>query len=247
MSRWGLNVGAAVSARRSVAAAIAGFGGLGLIVLLAGPVLHLDSQGALHGWLGAAVGPWSLPAAIAAFAVFAFLGVPQFALIAAAIVAFGPVWGAVDSWAGTLVSAVVGFWLGRRLGAGAVSGLAGPRVSAILSGIGRNGFGTMLVVRQIPSAPFILVNMVAGATPMATLDYVAGTAIGIVPKIALTAVAGRSVLQIPHGGAPGAIAALALAALAWTGVSLLALAWLGRRRRVADGRAAAADCRVPAE
>ena len=36
-------------------------------------------------WLAAARGHWALPVAIAAFAALAFLGVPQFVLIAAAV------------------------------------------------------------------------------------------------------------------------------------------------------------------
>ncbi len=61
-------------------------------------------------------GPWALPAAVGGFAVMAFLGVPQFVLIAAAVVAFGPWTGFAYSWIGTLVSALVGFALGRQLG-----------------------------------------------------------------------------------------------------------------------------------
>ena len=49
------------------------------------------------------------------------------------------------------------------------------------------------------SAPFIVVNMAAGVTPMRVLDFVAGTALGIVPKIALTAFAGNSIARAMRG------------------------------------------------
>jgi uncharacterized membrane protein YdjX (TVP38/TMEM64 family) len=181
----------------------------------------------LHGWLAAAAGPWSLPVAICAFALFAFLGVPQLALIAAAIVALGPAWGAFDSWVGTFISALVGFWLGRRLGADALRRVGGPRAAVILEGIGRNGFAASMVVRLLPSVPFLAVNMVAGALPMSALDYAAGTGIGIVPKIALTAFAGGSLLSAPANHAP---AVLALFGIAWLALSLAALLWLRARQ-----------------
>lgn len=191
------------------------------------------ARGLLHGWLAGAAGPWSLPAAICAFAVFAFLGVPQFALIAAAILAFGPAWGAFDSWVGTFISALVGFWLGRRLGAAALRKVGGARAAGILTGIGRNGFAASLVVRLLPSVPFLAVNMVAGALPMSALDYAAGTAIGIVPKIALMAVTGGALARQPTDHA-SALALFGVAAVAWLSLSLAALLWLRRNRVVAD-------------
>ena len=66
--------------------------------------------------------------------------------------------------------------------------------------IGKNGFMASLIVRLVPSAPFIVVNMAAGVTPMKLRDFAAGTAIGIVPKIALTAFAGNSIVQAMKGG-----------------------------------------------
>jgi uncharacterized membrane protein YdjX (TVP38/TMEM64 family) len=192
----------------------------------------------LHGLLADAGGPWSLPAAICAFAVFAFLGVPQFALIAAAILAFGPAWGAFDSWVGTLISALVGFWLGRRLGADALKRAGGARVAAILESVGRNGFAASLIVRLLPSLPFLAVNMIAGAMPISAFDYAAGTAIGIVPKIALTAIAGGSLLRLPTDRVAG-LAVFGAAAAGWICVSLGAFLWLRARRSAAPAVVAA--------
>ena len=48
-------------------------------------------------------GPWALAAAVGGFTVLAFLGVPQFVLVAAAVVAFGPWTGFLYSWVGNLV------------------------------------------------------------------------------------------------------------------------------------------------
>jgi uncharacterized membrane protein YdjX (TVP38/TMEM64 family) len=198
------------------------------------------SRALLHGWFADAAGAWSLPVAIAAFALFAFLGVPQLALIAAAVLAFGPVWGAVDSWVGTFISALLGFWLGRRLGAGVLSRSGGARIAAILSSVGRNGFAASLTVRVLPSVPFLAVNMIAGALPISVFDYAAGTAIGIVPKIALTAIAGGSLLRLPTDHAV-ALALFVVAAAAWLSLGLAGFLWLRRAHLVADATPAPAD------
>src|SRR6195952_4027678 len=93
------------------------FGGVGLVFLFGAQVLGFNGEATVQRWLGAASGPWSLPVAVAAFAVLAFVGVPQFMLIAAAVVAFGPITGFAYSWIGTMVSSLVGFYLGRAAGA----------------------------------------------------------------------------------------------------------------------------------
>jgi uncharacterized membrane protein YdjX (TVP38/TMEM64 family) len=96
--------------------------------------------------------------------------------------------------------------------------------------VGRNGFMASLLVRLVPSAPFIVVNMAAGVTTMRRVDFVAGTAIGIVPKIALTAFSGAAVMQALHGGGPRHWLMLALAAGLWLAAALAARAWLRRRQ-----------------
>jgi uncharacterized membrane protein YdjX (TVP38/TMEM64 family) len=218
------------SGRGSAASLIVSVLVVGVATVLAAFTPRPLAQSLLHGWLANAAGPWSLPVAICAFALFAFLGVPQFALIAAAVLAFGPAWGAFDSWVGTLISALVGFWLGRRLGAAALHRAGGARAAAILKAVGRNGFAASLVVRLLPSVPFLAVNMIAGALPMSAFDYAAGTAIGIVPKIALTALAGDSLLHMPSDHAP-ALAVFGAAALGWLALSLGAFLWLRARQK----------------
>ena len=161
------------------------FGGLGLLFLFGLPALGVSGPDEARRWLVLARGPWELPIVIAAFAGLAFLGVPQVALIAAAVLAFGPVTGSAYSWAGTLVSALVGFGLGRGFGARLIHDWAAARRFADL--VGRNGFLASLVVRLVPFAPFVLVNMAGGITSMSWTSFTLGTGVGILPKIAAIA------------------------------------------------------------
>ncbi len=203
-------------------AAFALFGGLGLVVLFGAHVAGLDGPEQARRWLAAAQGPWALPVVVGVFAVLAFVGVPQFALIAAAVAAFGPAWGMAYSWVGTLVSALVGFAIGRAAGAQAIAGVANGGARRFMDLVGRNGFVASLAVRLVPFAPFALVNMAAGVTSMRVAAFTAGTAIGIVPKIALVALAGRSLAV----GGWSAWLGLAAAVLVWLGAGLLARRWL---------------------
>lgn len=216
-------------ALRALAVSFVLFGGVGIVFFFGAQVLGFDGERTLEGWLGAARGPWSLPVAVAAFAALAFIGTPQIVLIAAAVVAFGPMTGAAYSWIGTMVSALVGFYLGRSAGAKTLERFSGEGVQRFMRLVGENGFLASLIVRLVPSAPFIVVNMAAGVTPMRASHFVAGTGIGIVPKIVLTAFAGASILQLMRGEIGRHAWAIAAVAALWLAIGWFARRWLRAR------------------
>jgi uncharacterized membrane protein YdjX (TVP38/TMEM64 family) len=209
------------------------FGGVGLVFVFGAPALGLNGEAAMERWLHAASGPWSLPVAVLAFGALAFVGVPQIMLIAAAVVAFGPVAGSLYSWVATLASSLVGFYLGRVAGARTLERFSGEGVKRFIALVGRNGFLASFIVRLAPSAPFIMVNMAAGVTPMRLADFTLGTALGIVPKIVLTAFAGNSIVRLMKGEIGRDVLWLVAIAAAWVTIGLAARAWLKRREREA--------------
>ena len=99
--------------------------------------------------------------------------------------------------------------------------------------MGRNGFFASFIVRLVPSAPFIVVNMAAGVTPMRVTAFAFGTALGIVPKIVLVAFAGNSIVRLMKGEIGKEVIWLAVIAVAWVVIGLVARAWLKRREREA--------------
>ena len=216
---------------RALAISFVLFGGVGLVFVFGAPMLGLNGEATVQEWMRAVPGPWSLPVAVAAFAALAFVGVPQIMLIAAAVVAFGPEAGFAYSWIGTMVSSLVGFYLGRVAGAKALERFSGAGVARFVALIGRNGFFASFIVRMVPSAPFIVINMAAGVTPMRVVDFTLGTALGIVPKIALTAFAGNSIVRLMKGEIGKDAFLLAAIAVAWVAIGLVARAWLKSREK----------------
>lgn len=216
---------------RTVAVGFLLFGGVGIILLFGAQFLDFDSEATVEHWMAAAQGPGALPVAVAvaAFAALAFLGVPQIVLIAGAVVAFGPVTGMAYSWIGTLVSSLVGFGLGRAFGARVLQHFAGERINRFVDLIGRNGFFASMIVRLVPSAPFIVVNMAAGVTTMRFWAFAMGTGIGIIPKIALTAFAGSAALHaIQDGGGKHLLTLIAVVTI-WIAAGCGARLWLKAR------------------
>lgn len=217
---------------RALAVSFLLFGGVGLVFVFGAQVLGFSGEATVEHWMGAASGPFALPVAVAAFALLAFVGVPQFMLIAAAVVAFGGWTGFAYSWVGTMVSALVGFYLGRTAGAKVLARFSGDGVKRFMDHVGKNGFLASLIVRLVPSAPFIVVNMAAGVTPMRAVDFAAGTALGIVPKIALTAFAGNSIARAMRGELGRDLVWLVLLVIAWVAIGWAARGWLRNRDRL---------------
>jgi len=213
---------------RAPALAFVLFGGVGVVFLFGAGLLGLSGAAAAKAWLAAAGGPWALPAAVACFAALAFLGVPQIVLIAAAVAAFGPERGAAYSWIGTMVSALIGFGLGRAWGARLLARIPSATVTRVAAVIARNGFMTSLAVRLAPFAPFVVINMAAGASAISLPAFAGGTAIGIVPKILLTAFAGDSLVAALGGRSLLPVLLLAFAAGVWLVSGLFAGRWLRR-------------------
>ena len=208
-----------------------------LAVFVIGRFVFGIEPGDVQTWLAEAASEWyALPLTVLAFTVFSYIGAPQFALIAAAVLAFGPVAGFGYSCLGTMVSAAANFWTGRVLGADVVRRYGGETVNRISAFVGRNGFWASAIIRNVPSAPFIVINMAAGVSRMGFFVFMAGTGLGIVPKIALVAFAGSSVIALLTGSGLWVAAILALTALGWLMAMLMARRWLGRTR---TGQAAA--------
>ena len=184
---------------RAIAVTAAMFGLAIVMIVLGGKYLGVN-EGALHElFSGLASSAWALPATIAVFVLAAFIGTPQWALIAAAVLAFGPAQGFAFAWIATLVSALVDFSIGRAMGAERLNQYGGPLVGRIMALVQRNGFVTSFTVRLVPTGPFVLVNMAAGVSRMTYAAFMAGTALGIIPKIAAVAFLGQSLLGALQG------------------------------------------------
>ena len=108
----------------------------------------------------------------------------------AAGVLFGPFWGFVSGFAGSIASACFLYGLGETLGRVRVRRLAGPWLNQISCHIGGRGFFTVLLLRLAPMAPFSTVNLVIGASRIGLRSFLAASLIGLAPGVLALAVFG---------------------------------------------------------
>lgn len=217
-----------------------GLGALALVIVLflfGRYTEFLDIQ-ALERAIGTfADGPWGIPALIITFCGCAFVGVPQFLLIGIAVYAFGPLWGAIWSWVATLCSGTITFWIGRFFGEATLQRLGEGRIKRFADFVARNAFAASAIVRNVPTGPFLMVNMIFGAIRAKFLHYLSGMALGVIPKIALVAFG----LQAIQAALEGNIWAAMFAGLAAFAVFLGGFLYVRHRRRKGDNIALSAD------
>lgn len=232
--RWILDFLSNMEARRwrAVLATIVVLGAMTALFAVGKSQLGLDAEARLEAWLGGfRHGPWGLPAAVIVFTVSAFFGAPQFILIAACVVAFGPWFGFLYSWIATVASAAVTYWMGRGPTARLLERHGGKTVGRLTRFVGQNAFYASFMIRNVPSAPFIVVNMAFGAARASFPGFLAGCALGVLPKTALVAFFGGSFMTAVSGDGVWTSAILAGVALAWLGLMLGVREWVRRREK----------------
>ncbi|MGE0742837.1 MAG: TVP38/TMEM64 family protein [Hyphomonadaceae bacterium] len=192
-------------------------------ILIIGRVNYgAEIEAFIDGTLGEARrGHWGLLAAILVFTLTAYVGAPQIVLIGACVVAFGPELGFWNAWAATIVSGAATYFTGRLTSAETQKRFGGATGGRFTRFMGKNGFLASLIVRFVPTAPFVVVNMAFGAARVSFWAFIGGLAIGVLPKTALVAFAGDSILDALQGEVLAALVMAVLAIALWLVIALI--------------------------
>ena len=151
-----------------------------------------------QAWRGSA---WAIPVLLAAFVVGGLVAFPVNLLIALAIVVLGAWIGAPCALAGVLLSAVALHEIGRALPERFHARLADPRWRRLRERVLAHGVLAVATVRLVPVAPYSVVSLAAGMLRVRRVDYIAGTALGMAPGIAVYAAfadRAEAALRDPH-------------------------------------------------
>jgi phosphatidylserine/phosphatidylglycerophosphate/cardiolipin synthase-like enzyme/uncharacterized membrane protein YdjX (TVP38/TMEM64 family) len=186
---------------------------------------------------GGAFGPLL---ALGLFMLLGLLAFPVNVLIVATAAAFGLWPGLLYAAVGAMVSAVVTYLVGRRMGTGLLRKIIGPRINRVSRSIAANGILAVTMVRLMPVAPFTLVNLVAGAIRIPMLDYVIGTALGLLPGLLLMTALGDRLLRIVTEPSLTDILGFIVVLVCWGALSFGLQGLIKRLRRMMDRKRNAA-------
>jgi len=170
------------------------------------------------------VGPWI---GLAVFVVAAIAMVPVVSLIVASALVFGFGQGSLVALAGSLLSAIGGYGLGRLLWRDAVRRLAGERLDGLNRRLSRRGVLATALVRIVPVAPFAVVNLVAGASHLRLRDFALGTLLGMAPGTLALTFFGRQAVSVARDPSPTSIATALGAVVLVVGLAVLSQRLIG--------------------
>jgi len=147
---------------------------------------------------------------------------PVTLLSLATVFTFGPIWGNAYGLAGWLLSAGMGYGMGRAFGQDRMRKTASASVERFLEQAGRHGFLAVLAVRILPVAPFTLVNLFIGAAGIRFRQFFCATLLGRLPGIVTLTLFGFQIENMLRKPVFGSLILLALALV----LALMAAIWL---------------------
>ena len=135
-------------------------------------------------WARLARGAWWAPlAVVAAYIVAAVVLFPRPLVTLATIIAFGTWLGIAYSLVGVLSAALVTYYAGRFLKRSTVRRFAGDRIEAAAKPLREHGIVAVFAANMVPTPPFAVQNMIAGALRIPVTHFLAGTALSLVPPV----------------------------------------------------------------
>lgn len=133
---------------------------------------------------------------IGGFAIAGALAVPLSLLVVTMALSFG-VWpGSFYALSGAVLSAVINYYIGQKIGRKTVVKMAGSRLNKLSQRLANHGVMATITVRLIPVAPFTVINLVAGTTHIKLRDFVIGTFIGLLPGILMITIFAKSLVEV---------------------------------------------------
>ncbi|HKE49197.1 MAG TPA: VTT domain-containing protein [Rhodanobacteraceae bacterium] len=174
--------------------------------------------------------PLAMLAMLASFVAGGLVVFPVNLLIAASVIVFGPVAGALVALAGSVASAALLHQIGSAFPEHVWTRIAGRHAERLRERVASHGLLAVALVRVVPVAPYSIVSVAAGVAGIPRVPYLVGTALGMAPGIVLYALfvdRAREVIADPR---PLSWAMLLFALLLIVAVGML-VRKLARRRR----------------
>jgi uncharacterized membrane protein YdjX (TVP38/TMEM64 family) len=126
--------------------------------------------------------------------------IPSWLLILVCILAYGPWWGSGLALTGILLASAAAYFIGGALSEGTLLALLGKKAEQKMADyLEHYGLGTVVVFRLAPFLSNDTISFVAGLTRMSFWRFMAGTALGITPLIALLAYLGGNTERLQRG------------------------------------------------
>jgi phospholipase D1/2 len=136
------------------------------------------------GWTRAVRGTWWAPLAlIGAYLVGSVLMFPRPVLTLVSVMTFGVWLGLAYSTAGILIAAAATYYAGRLMRRETVRRIAGDKLEKAAKPVKHHGVVATFAANMMPTPPFVVQNVIAGAIRMPAAHFMLGTFLALLPGI----------------------------------------------------------------
>lgn len=139
---------------------------------------------------------WTILLIVPVYIMGSLLMFPNLALNIAVILSIGGWLGWLYAICGSLSAATVFFFLGHLLGVEKLNAMKFGGIDRIKTFLNKGGIAAVVAVRVFPSAPYAVVNSVAGAFNISYRDFIIGTFIAHLPGTLSLALLGEQLKNV---------------------------------------------------
>jgi phospholipase D1/2 len=211
-----IDAGSTRRARRSLLVVLAVLVTAGVLTWKYSPLSEIADAQRLADWLESLQrSGWAPVVMLGIYVVAGAVEFPVVLLIAATAVVFEPLMAFAVALVGSLASSLVFYAAGARFARRTLQTALGTGLERVQRLLADGGLIAIVVLRSIPLAPFTVVNLAAGSIGVPLREYVAGTALGLLPGIVLMTAFGDRLRALWEHPTALNIAVLAALLLVW--------------------------------
>jgi phospholipase D1/2 len=146
------------------------------------PLAEIVTAERIVGWTRTVRETWWAPLVLVlAYIPAAFVLLPRPLITLVSVMTFGVLRGLVYSTAGVLLAALVTYYAGRLLPKKTLERLAGDALEPAGKLLREHGVVAVFGSNMLPTPPFVVQNMIAGAVRIALWKFMLGTFLALVP------------------------------------------------------------------
>jgi phospholipase D1/2 len=146
------------------------------------PLAEIVTAERILGWTRTVRETWWAPIVLVlAYTPAAFILLPRPLITLVSVMTFGVLLGLVYGTAGALIAALVTYYAGRFLPQKTVKRLAGDALEPAGKLLREHGVVAVFGSNMLPTPPFVIQNMIAGAVRIPLWKFVLGTFLALIP------------------------------------------------------------------
>ena len=176
---------------------------------------------------------WAPIMLIAAYTPAAFVLLPRPLLTLVIVMTFGVLLGLVYATSGVLIAALVTYYAGRLLPKKTLQRLAGDALEPAGKLLREHGVVAVFGANMVPTPPFVVQNMIAGAVHIPLWKFVLGTFLSLLPGMLAWTVFGDQINAAMEDTSKISWWLIGAAIVLLVGFTFLARRFLARRLRAA--------------